>query len=76
MSEKTPRISAKELIRILKKLGFEEVRMRGSHVILIHSKKNLKTVVPLHQGNILPIGTLKGILADAQITNEILRDLL
>ena len=76
MSEKTPRISAKELIRVLKKLGFTEARTRGSHVILIHTEKKLKAVVPFHQGNTLPIGTLKGILDDARISVETLRELL
>lgn len=76
MSEKTPRITAKELIRVLKKLGFNEARTKGSHIILIHSEKKLKTVVPFHQGNILPIGTLKAILGDANISVERLRELL
>jgi predicted RNA binding protein YcfA (HicA-like mRNA interferase family) len=76
MSEKTPRITAKELIRVLKKLGFAEARTRGSHIILVHSERKLKAVVPFHQGNTLPIGTLKGILDDARISVDMLRELL
>jgi len=65
-----PRISGAETIRILKRLGFVEVRQRGSHVVL---KRETRTgqagcVVPLHRE--LAIGTLRGILKQAGVAAE------
>lgn len=67
---KLPVLSGKELIRILKKLGFEEVRQKGSHVSLqkITPSKAYQTVVPLHSE--LAKGTLVGILAQCGLTRE------
>ena len=65
-----PRISGAETIRALKRIGFVEVRQRGSHVVL---KKTTHTresgcVVPLHRE--LAIGTLRGILKQAGVAPE------
>ena len=42
-----PVISGRELIKILERIGFEQKRQKGSHVILV--KDNKVTVVPLHK---------------------------
>lgn len=76
MSEHFPRPTAKDLIRALKKLGFYEARQRGSHVILVHSDGRRKVSIPFHAGKIVPLGTLKGILEDAEVTAEGLRKVL
>ncbi|MBS3134276.1 type II toxin-antitoxin system HicA family toxin [Candidatus Woesearchaeota archaeon] len=49
--EKLPRISGKELIKILSKQGFKLIRQKGSHVIMIKetSERKITTVVPLHK---------------------------
>jgi predicted RNA binding protein YcfA (HicA-like mRNA interferase family) len=65
-----PRISSKKAITTLKRLGFYEARQTGSHVVL---KKTLPDgeivcVVPLH--NELKIGTLSGVLKQAQVTAD------
>jgi predicted RNA binding protein YcfA (HicA-like mRNA interferase family) len=67
---KTRRVSAQEAIRALERLGFAQVRQRGSHIVL---KKTTATgevgcVVPLHHE--LAIGTLKSILRQAQVEPE------
>jgi predicted RNA binding protein YcfA (HicA-like mRNA interferase family) len=67
---KLPILSGAEIIKILKKFGFEELRQKGSHVSL---KKDLRgrkigCVVPLHKE--VAIGTLKGILKQANISEE------
>ena len=48
---KLPRISGKELIKVLTKVGFQTVRQKGSHVILVKETTDRKqtTVVPLHK---------------------------
>jgi predicted RNA binding protein YcfA (HicA-like mRNA interferase family) len=67
---KLHRVSGHEAIRALERLGFVQVRQRGSHVVL---KKTTATgeigcVVPLHAE--IAVGTLYGILKQAQITPD------
>ena len=64
------KVPGDQAIRALKRLGFEKVRQRGSHVVLKKQTKVSKVgcVVPLHQE--LKIGTLKGILRQAKVTPE------
>ncbi|MFQ6112903.1 MAG: type II toxin-antitoxin system HicA family toxin [bacterium] len=58
---KLRRVSGKETIRGLEKLGFIRVRQRGSHVVLKKqtAEGELGCVVPLHPK--LAIGTLRGV---------------
>jgi len=51
----------------LELLGFEQIRQRGSHVVLRKedSKGALGCVVPLHKE--LAVGTLRGILRQAKV---------
>jgi predicted RNA binding protein YcfA (HicA-like mRNA interferase family) len=64
------RVSGREAIRALEKLGFEQVRQRGSHVILKRQTPNgdVGCVVPVHRE--LAIGTLRGILKQACVTPD------
>lgn len=73
---KLRRVSGKETIRSLEKLGFSQVRQRGSHVVLMHDtqKGAIGCVVPLHRE--LAIGTLRSILRQAQVTPEEFMDQL
>jgi len=64
-----PRITGKEVLRILKALGFQPVRTRGSHVFLRHVDGRA-TVVPLHSGEIIGPGLLRSILRDVELTAE------
>jgi predicted RNA binding protein YcfA (HicA-like mRNA interferase family) len=67
---KLRRVSGQEAIRALEKLGFEQVRQRGSHVVLKRQTPEgaVGCVVPLHRE--LAIGTLRGILKQAGVTPE------
>ena len=51
-------------------LGFEQVRQRGSHVVLKKQTQEgaVGCVVPLHRE--LAIGTLRGILKQARVTSD------
>ena len=64
------KVSGEEAIRALRRLGFEEVRQRGSHVVLKRQTKEgaVGCVVPLHRE--LKMGTLKGVLRQAKVTPE------
>lgn len=65
------KISGKECVKILcNKFGFKIKRQRGSHIILSKETPEGKigTVVPNH--NELKVGTLKGVLELAKISEE------
>ena len=57
-------ISSKKLIKILTKLGFEEIRRKGSHRFFYNQENKLSTVVPDHGSEDLGIGMLRKILRD------------
>ena len=65
--------SGKEVIRALKKLGYEELYTRGSHVFLYNDNLRIKIVVPKHKE--LKKGTLHSILKKAGIRLEALKKL-
>ncbi len=63
---KLPRVSGTEALRALRRLGFEQVRQSGSHVVLRRGSKGC--VVPLHTE--LKVGTLAGLLRQAEVSAE------
>ena len=75
MSDKLPRITGKQLIAALGRLGFEVVRVRGSHHFL-RNAQGPSTVVPVHSGETIGTGLLGKILRDCDITREQLREAL
>lgn len=66
MTKKLPRLTAQELIKILKKLGFEESRSSGSH--RIYKKESKRVVVPFHSGKIIHPKIVKDVLKVCNIT--------
>ncbi len=62
-------ISAKELIKILEKQGFEAVHQKGSHVRLKHPDGR-RTTVPMHSGENVGVGLLRKILRDTNISRD------
>ena len=60
---------AKEVLRFLKRKGFIEKRQSGSHLILQNPKTGMRTVLPIHPGD-LPRGLFLKILSDAGYTIE------
>jgi predicted RNA binding protein YcfA (HicA-like mRNA interferase family) len=67
---KLNRVSGQEAVRALERLGFVQVRQRGSHVVLKRQtpEGEIGCVVPLHRE--LAIGTLHSILRQAGVTPE------
>lgn len=76
MSRKLPRVNCEQLVRALKRAGFVERRQRGSHLHLRRESDGKRVTVPIHKGRTVPIGTLRSILRDADITVEEFRELL
>lgn len=67
---KIPLLSAREVINSLKRLGFEVVKQRGSHIKLskLSNNRKITTIVPNHKQ--IMRGTLKGILDLAELKIE------
>jgi predicted RNA binding protein YcfA (HicA-like mRNA interferase family) len=69
---KLPHVSGTEIVRALERLGFEQTRQRGSHVVL--RRGPAICVVPLHKE--VKTGTLAGLLRQAQVSpDEFMRTL-
>lgn len=62
-------LSARNVIKVLVKIGFKVARQRGSHVVLKHSDGRV-TVVPVHSGEKIGRGLLLKIIKDAKLTKE------
>jgi predicted RNA binding protein YcfA (HicA-like mRNA interferase family) len=62
-----PRIPSREAIKVLEQLGFVQVRQTGSHVVMKKRTDggDIGCVVPMHRE--LKVGTLSGILKQAQV---------
>lgn len=63
---KLPVLSGAEVVKALERMGFEQVRQRGSHVVL--RKGAAGAVVPLHRE--VKVGTLNGILRQAHVSAD------
>lgn len=73
MSQKMPVVTGLQLVRVLEEIGFVARRQKGSHLHLFRDNDRRRVTVPVHRGKNIPIGTLKSILKDAELTIEELR---
>ncbi|HEY2774375.1 MAG TPA: type II toxin-antitoxin system HicA family toxin [Candidatus Binatia bacterium] len=71
MSPRLPAVTARELLAILRRHGFESVRQSGSHLVLRHADGR-RTTVPVHSGKTLGRGLLRQILRDTGLTADVL----
>jgi predicted RNA binding protein YcfA (HicA-like mRNA interferase family) len=63
-------MKVKEVLKRLKKDGWSQIRMRGSHRILAHPHFPGIVVVPGKLSDDIPIGTLGAIWKQAQLGDE------
>lgn len=75
MSDKLPRVTATEVIRVLEHVGFFLARQSGSHKIY-KNREGKRVTVPYHIGKILHPKVLKSILRDADLTVEKFKELM
>ena len=68
-----PVLSSKKLIKVLEKLGYRQIRQRGSHIRLLRERKE-----PLSVPNtkIIGRGLLRKIMRDAKISPSDLEQLM
>lgn len=63
---KLPRLSGRDCVRALTKIGFHQKRQHGSHIILRRDDPFAQLVVPDHKE--LDRGTLRAILRQAGLS--------
>ena len=61
MKSQLPLLHAKDVIKILEKLGFEFKRQKGSHMFFNH-KDGRTTIIPNHPGEHIDRGLLNKIV--------------
>ena len=70
-----PSVTGSQLIKSLRKLGFEVIRMKGSHHFLRHPDGR-STVIPVHRRETIGRGLLAQILRDCELSRDELQELL
>jgi len=68
-------LKSERVIKVLEKLGFEQIRQSGSHIVFKHPNGQW-TTVPIHKGKDIARGTLRKIIKDAGVTVEEFMDLI
>ena len=71
-----PRLTGREVVQALRKLGWVIVVQKGSHVQLKHPTRGGRVTVPVHAGETIGPGLLRSILAQAGLSGDELRDAL
>jgi predicted RNA binding protein YcfA (HicA-like mRNA interferase family) len=72
---KLPNLTGKAILKALKKAGFNEIRMKGSHHFLKHDDGRC-TVVPVHDRETIGKGLFFQILKDCEMSREEFQKLL
>lgn len=66
---KLPILSVREIIKVLEKMDFQEIRQKGSHKYF-KRPDGRATVVPVHPGRDIGKGLLRRILNEIEIDRE------
>ena len=70
-----PHISGREVVKALRKIGYEQDRQRGSHIVLRQTAEpHRRIVVPDHDE--VATGTLRAIIRQVGLTVDEFRALL
>ena len=70
MVQRRPRLTADQVIRVLRRHSFSLVSQRGSHQKWRNEQAGKQVIVPLHKGKDLPLGTLLSIVEGSGIPEE------
>jgi predicted RNA binding protein YcfA (HicA-like mRNA interferase family) len=71
-----PQISGRQLIKVLKTIGYEVVRQKGSHIRLHHPFDSGKKPLTIPDHKTIGKGLMHKILRDAQIDPDTFREML
>ena len=70
-----PILKPRQIINVLKKIGFKENRQTGSHLILLNREKNKIIPIPIHNQDIKR-DLLRRIIKQAELSRKEFLDLL
>jgi len=63
-------LPAKKMVKILLRLGFSEIRVKGSHHFFFNAINKRTTTNPIHGNEDLGVGILKEILKDIELSTK------
>ncbi len=67
--DKISPLPAKKVIKILEKIGFQQIRQKGSHLFMRHPDGRT-TLITMHPEEDIGKGMIRKIINDAKITRE------
>jgi len=62
-------LPARKVIKALEKIGFQQIRQKGSHLFMQHPDGRT-TVIAVHPGECISKGLIGKIISDAKLTRE------
>ncbi|MDY6951205.1 MAG: type II toxin-antitoxin system HicA family toxin [Thermodesulfobacteriota bacterium] len=68
MTHKPPLLSGRQLVKVFKKLGYDKVSQKGSHIKMKNRQTESVIIIPDHKE--VDRWTLKTILGQAEIPDE------
>ncbi len=74
MSPKLPQISGQDLVQVLRKLGYDVVRQRGSHIRLSKTTTFGEHSVTVPEHKTIARGTLNDIITKVGLWNNLSKD--
>lgn len=75
MTERLPRVTAQDVLKVLERIGFSLARQSGSHMIY-KNVEGKRVTIPYHSGKVLHPKLLQSILRDANLTLEAFKEIL
>jgi predicted RNA binding protein YcfA (HicA-like mRNA interferase family) len=77
VSSRLPRVTGRDVLRALRRVGWYEHHQEGSHIFLRHpDHPGMRVTVAVHAGETFKLKTLQSILDQAGLTVEEFRELL
>ncbi len=70
MSSQLPSLTGKDVVRVVRRLGFEFRRQTGSHAIYVRPTDHARVVIPMHSGVAIKRKTLRSIIDDLKLSVE------
>jgi predicted RNA binding protein YcfA (HicA-like mRNA interferase family) len=71
-----PRVTGREVVEALGRLGWQVVAQKGSHAQLKRPSRGGRVTVPIHSGETIGPGLLRSILAQAGVSSDEFREAL
>ena len=65
-----PALKAREVIRMLERVGYEVDRIHGSHYIMRHPQRPGRIPVPFHGGRDIKMPVLRSIIHETGLIEE------